>query len=207
MKKLDRQKPPAFWSDRICQWVDLWAQGEPAGNKLHDWQTEGLTLARWFHETVRPLGEGHYCAYCDGLLGAQSPETIDHWVPQEKCRALALWWGNLFPACVGCQQSKGTHWSIGWLRPDVDNVEELIVCNFEGKLEPAYGLDNNLTGRIQDTINGLGLNRRGLVEERRRILMDLTRLYQKGVLSTDEIAEQLAQGSYRFLLATVGAAG
>jgi hypothetical protein len=90
VKAFDRQPPPAFWIDRVCRWVDLFAKGEePAGNNLHDWSEQKRTLAEWFHDTVRPAGEGALCAYCDGLLGTQSPETIDHWIPRETCLALA----------------------------------------------------------------------------------------------------------------------
>ncbi len=198
MKGFDRQPPPAFWIDRVCRWVDLLAKGEePKGNKLHDWSELNRTLAEWFHDTVRPTGEGAFCAYCDGLLETQSPKTIDHWVPQEACPALALWWGNLFPACYGCQMAKGTRWSPSWLRPDVDDVEAWIVCDLTtGRLEPSDAVrDEALRRRILDTIDGLGLNRRGLVRERWLILSDL---YRSG--SIDRLLARAGEGPYRFLV-------
>ncbi len=197
MKAFARLAPPPFWIDRVCRFVDLLASGaEPAGNKLHDWSEGHRSLARWFHETVRPASERAFCAYCDGLLGTQSPETIDHWIPQERCPALALWWGNLFPACYGCQKAKGTPWSVSWLRPDLDDVEALIDCNLAtGRLEPSTSVtDEELRRRIADTIDGLGLNRPGLVRERARLLRDL---YQEG--SMDRLLDRAAEGPYRFL--------
>jgi 5-methylcytosine-specific restriction endonuclease McrA len=197
VKALDRQDPPAFWIDRVCRWVDLLESGEdPSGNKLHDWSVQKRTLAEWFHDTVRPPGEGAFCAYCDGLLGTQSPETIDHWVPRETCLALALWWGNLFPACAGCQSAKGTRWSPSWLRPDVDPVEAWIACDLAtGRLGPADGVnDEALRVRIAQTIDGLGLNRPALVRERWRILRTL---YSS--VSIEGLLDRAAEGPYRFL--------
>ena len=207
MKAFDRQAPPAFWIDQVCRWVDLLAKVAPGekkpGNKLHDWSVQKLTLADWFHETVRPRGEGAFCAYCDGLLETQSPKTIDHWVPQEMCFALALWWGNLFPACSGCQAAKGTRWSVSWLRPDVDDVEAWIRCDLaSGLLEPADGVDEELRRRIQDTIDGLGLNRKGLSRERRLIARDLWSASDPTIErrpSIERLLERAQEGPYRFL--------
>jgi uncharacterized protein (TIGR02646 family) len=184
--------------DRVCQWVDLLVKGEKPGNKLHGWSEQKRTLAEWFHDTVRPAGEGAFCAYCDGLLGTQSPATIDHWIPQETCPALALWWWNLFPACYGCQGAKLAKWPASWLRPDVDEVEALIVCNLAtGRLEPAEGVrDAELRLRIEDTLDGLGLNRPALVRERWRILSDL---YSPRSGSLESLLARAAEGPYRFL--------
>jgi uncharacterized protein (TIGR02646 family) len=197
VKAFDRQPPPPFWIDRVCRWVDLLAKGgEPPGNKLHDWSEQKRTLAEWFHDSVRPAGEGAFCAYCDGLLGTQSPDTIDHWVPQETCPALALWWGNLFPACYGCQMAKGARWSVAWLRPDVDAVEAWIACDLAtGRLEPSGTVrDDALRLRVAKTIDGLGLNRPALVRERWRIL---SYLYRSG--SIEGLLDRAAEGPYRFL--------
>jgi uncharacterized protein (TIGR02646 family) len=197
MKAFKRPAPPAFWIDRVCRWVDLLAKDEvPAGNKLHDWREQKRTLAEWFHDTVRPENEGAFCAYCDGLLGTQSPSTIDHWVPQETCPALALWWVNLFPACYGCQMAKGTRWSPSWCRPDIHEVEAWIVPDLAtGRLEPSDSVrDEPLRRRIQETIDGLGLNRADLVRERWHLL---SHLYRSP--SLERLLDRAAEGPYRFL--------
>jgi len=181
----------------VGRWVDLLARGEePAGNKLHEWSEQKRTLAEWFHDTVRPAGEGAICAYCDGLLGAQSPESIDHWVPRSACPPLALWWGNLFPACYGCQMAKGARWSVAWLRPDLDDVEAWIACDLAtGRLEPAASvLDEALRRRVEQTLGGLGLNRPGLLRERRLILRRLLAGPIEGLL------DRANEGPYRFLV-------
>lgn len=203
MKAFDRQPPPPFWADRVCRFVDLIARGEaPDGKKLHDWSELGRTLATWFHETVRPAGEGAFCAYCDGILDAQSTRTIDHWVPQQRCPALALWWGNLFPACQGCQSAKGTKWSASWVRPDLDDVEAWIVCDLAtGYLEPSDDVpDEDSRARVLATIEDLRLNRGGLRRERLRILSSL---YREQYVSIESMLDLASKGPYRFLAMTL----
>lgn len=191
-----RMPPPDFWADRVCRWVDhLVGGGDPKAHKLHDWKVDGRTLAQHFHERVRPEGEGPFCAYCDGLLGAQSPATIDHWMPREVCQAFALWWHNLFPACAGCQSAKGSKWSPDWIRPDEsDNVEGLFECLEDGKLVPAPEVtDPVLKERIEETVAGLGLNRPGLCRERQWLLWALSRT------TGEDLALHAREGNYRFI--------
>lgn len=191
-----RMPPPDFWADRVCRWVDHLLNGEdPEANKLHGWRVDGKTLAQHFHERVRPEGEGPFCAYCDGLLGAQSPATIDHWVPRDVCQALALWWHNLFPACAGCQTAKGSQWSLDWIRPDdLDDIESLFECLENGKLVAAPEVtDSVLKERIEKTLSDLGLNRDGLCRERRWLLRDLSRM------APEDLALYSKERQYRFL--------
>jgi uncharacterized protein (TIGR02646 family) len=181
--------------------VDLLTAGEkPAGDKLHDWSERGRALAEWFHDTVRPADEGGTCAYCDGILGAQSLATIDHWVPNKVCPPLHLWWGNLFPACNGCNTAKGSKWSVRWLRPDLDDVEALIACDLvTGRLEPAAEVaDDDVRRRIVETIEGIDLNRPALARERRRIHWALLRGPSEGLL------DRARDEPYRFLASYLG---
>jgi hypothetical protein len=112
---------------------------------------------------------------------------------------LHLWWGNLFPACHGCQKEKGAKWPITWLRPDLDDVEALIACDLAtGRLEPPADVaDKEVRKRINDTIDGIGLNRRPLVRERWRILQSLLRDPSGNNL------EKVNEEPYRFLMSYV----
>jgi hypothetical protein len=120
-------------------------------------------------------------------------------VPRSVCPPLALWWGNLFPACFGCQMEKRDRWSAGWLRPDVDDVEAWIACDLQnGRLGPSPTVsDEALRRRVEDTIDGLGLNRPGLVRERWYIVRDLL------AGPAGSLLDRATEGPYRFLVAHV----
>lgn len=198
MKAFDRQPAPPFWAEYVHRFLDLLARGDkPTRKKLHRWREQKRALVDWFHDTVRPAGEGALCAYCDGLLGGTSPRSIDHWVPYARCRALTLWWANLFPACYGCQMAKGSKWSVSWIRPDLDPVEAWIECDpGTAMIVPAPTVrDPALLRRINDTIDALGLNRPGLIRERR------TALRSQFTNSAERALERAGEGPYRFLVA------
>jgi hypothetical protein len=80
----------------------------------------------------------------------------------------------------------------------LDDVEALIFCDLAtGRLEPAEGVrDEALRLRVADTIEGLGLNRRGLVRERWRILIDL---YSPRSGAIESLLDRATEGPYRFL--------
>jgi len=52
------------------------------------WRRGKRTLAEHFHSEVRAPREPARCAYCDGRLGVESRRTVDHFVPEARCRAL-----------------------------------------------------------------------------------------------------------------------
>lgn len=118
------------------------------------------------------------------------------------CPPLSLWWGNLFPACVSCQGAKGDRWAVTWLRPDVDDVEAWIACDFAtGRIEPSQSvLDEALRRRVEDTLEGLGLNRPALVRERWLILRSL----YSGSGSLERLLERAEEGPYCFLAPAMG---
>lgn len=130
----------------------------------------------------------------DSSLNRPRPSTTG--CPSSAARSSRSGGGNLFPACYGCQKEKrDRRWSVEWLRPDLDDVEALIICDrATGKLEPS-GLivDAALRQRVLATIDGLGLNRPGLVRERWRIARTLYAGSIEGLL------ERAEEGPYRFL--------
>jgi len=46
-----------------------------------------------------------HCAFCDGQIGAESRETVEHFRPKGLFPELAYAWDNLFPCCDLCQSA------------------------------------------------------------------------------------------------------
>ncbi len=197
MNRLDRQTAPAFWADKEQQFLD---GNQDAGIALRQWSKDGKTLARWFHEGVRPNGEPSNCAYCDGPLGETSSETIDHFVPWHIGRVFGLDWKNLFPACQACNTDfKGKRWWCELLRPDLDPVEDWI--EFEpnsGRLSPAPDLDFHTRVRIRVTIRVFGLNEPVRCTARRRIWKSIQNAAKKPA-DHESLETYSKEGPYRLV--------
>lgn len=42
---------------------------------------------------------GNRCAFCDGMTGSVSRQTVEHFKPKKTFPELAFTWSNLFPCC------------------------------------------------------------------------------------------------------------
>lgn len=204
MTPFRRQSQPDFWDAKEQRWVAL----DPAfggRDPLHDWQHENVSLGRWFHQLVRPPGEPHLCAYCDGLLTEQSRETIDHHLPRHAFPALALSWWNLFPACDRCNSEyKKARWSCRLVRPDTAPVEAYFDLDEEtGWLRPSAKLDWSTRVDVRLTIHVFRLNDRARCEGRRRVLREMANAWKRDrrTLERDEgtLEERALRGPYRFV--------
>lgn len=202
MNPFQRSEPPAPWSHWETEWRK---KGRDLSSKraFADWQSKLESLSSWFHRTVRTDGSTRLCAYCDGELGPTSPETIDHFLPEHKCRALgiyevALSWWNLFPSCVTCNSTaKGAKWSFLLLRPDTDPVSEYFDFDPEdGKLYPAPGLGRLQRARVKKTIRIFGLNLGHRALARKTFLKHMRNARTAG--DKDTLIAALADGPYRF---------
>jgi hypothetical protein len=140
VRRFDRQAEPAWWGTYERRW--LYDTTGPSVDPLA-WRRDKRTLAEHFHATVRAPSEPVRCAYCDGPLGVESRRTVDHFVPEELCRALVMTWTNLYPACDQCNSGfKKRQFSCALVRPDVDPVERWVDFHAEtGRLAPAPDLD------------------------------------------------------------------
>ncbi len=196
MRRFARQAEPGFWGAYERRW--LYETTGPTVDPLR-WMREKRTLADWFHEQVRVDGEARRCAYCDGPLAVESPETIDHFLPQARCRQLALTWANLYPACTQCNSTfKGTQTSCALVRPDVDPVEAWFDFHEEtGQLAPAPELDRKTRGRVRMTIRVFGLNATERCKERQRMLRTLDHALRGRDI--EYLREAAKAGAYRFV--------
>lgn len=197
MMSFPRQPEPSFWGGFERWWL---YEAGPKARPLHDKRLDGKTPSDWFHELVRPTGAPRSCAYCDGLLRVETAETIDHLVPQSKCREMGLTWNNLYPACTICNSvEKGKRYSCWLLRPDVDPVEEWIEYDEQtGRLDPApHVVDRVIRLRIRRTLRILGLNSTERREIRRKLFRMLLTWWKTG--ENDSIVEAVKEGPYRFV--------
>jgi uncharacterized protein (TIGR02646 family) len=207
-----RRPAPAFWIEKERSY--LARRGALSAKRaLHDWQHDNLTLAQWFHRTVRSPDEPRLCAYCDALLGESSPATMDHFLPEHALWALGLAWDNLFPACTQCNSGfKRTRWSCRLIRPDHDLLGRAAHEDSDlervqrwfyfdpatGGLSPAPGADPVTKARVRLTIGVLGLNdtvRRNARRARWRDLLNTV----KDPIDEERLAEMASQGPYRFV--------
>lgn len=196
MRRFPRQAAPPFWGACELRW--LYETPSDAVDPL-SWRRDRRTLAAHFHERVRPEGEPRRCAYCDGPLGVESPETIDHFIGKAHGRAFTLAWDNLYPACAVCNTTyKGEQGSCALVRPDVDPVEAWFEFHEEsGRLAPAPELDRQTRARVRLTIRVLGLNSSERCTMRRVLLRALQVRWKAGDL--EYVREALTTGPYRFV--------
>ncbi len=196
MRRFARQAEPSFWGVYERRW--LYETTGPTVKPL-TWERGKRTLAEWFHKLVRTGDEARGCAYCDGPLRLESPETIDHFLPQARCRQLALAWANLYPACVQCNSTfKGKRASCALARPDVDPVETWFDFDeLTGRIEPSPELDRRTRARVRLTIRVFGLNAVERCKGRQR----LVRTLNNALLAHDFdlIREEAKVGPYRFV--------
>jgi len=102
-----------------------------------------------------------HCAFCDGPVGVESRETVEHFRPKSRFPELAYQWENLFPCCDMCQSKKLERFDPALLKPDEADYafERYFVANYlTGKVEPLPGLDDTTKKRAEVTIAMYGLN-------------------------------------------------
>lgn len=198
MKRFAREAVPAFWQERDDRWRALPTADQHKRDPL-TWEHEKETLAAHFHRNVRRAPAPSLCAYCDGELQTQSPETVDHFEPRSQQPHLAICWTNLFPACVACNSTyKRAQWAATLLRPDSDAVDELIEFDPEsGELRPSPTLDAAARVRVLDTIRIFGLNEGQRPEARRRVWRTLWK--SPRLRDLQAVIEHSREGPYRFI--------
>lgn len=213
MNKFVRMPPRPEWLELEAQWREECRTLEQTAKTNHwarvsKWRRNNTPMAHMFHKTVRPVGEPRLCAYCDGPLMAQSPETIDHFMPQAVCCTLGrleliLKWDNLFPSCFTCNTSaKRDQWSPLLLKPDTDHVDDYFEFDLQsGEIRARRGLNENAAKRASETILTFGLNEFERPQAR-KFLVDHCLTNARDLPNVDTIRLLFASGPYRFVVRT-----
>jgi len=150
MVRTPRHRPPpaqlvkngAKWT---CRWEDI-----RAGRKKGDWAT--TTAKKALRTALEGLAHGK-CAYCECTLDSRVEPEIDHYWGKAAHPKRAFEWASLFPACHGCNNSKGDSEHRGLLlKPDEDDPELYLSVKPTGDLEPAPNLDEARRHRADQTI-------------------------------------------------------
>ncbi|MFT8362812.1 MAG: hypothetical protein ABF608_06485 [Sporolactobacillus sp.] len=115
------------------------------------------------------------CCYCENCIGTEGYENIEHLKPKSLSRfhMLAFSWENLHWCCQRCNTCKNDKWNRHYpiLDPTKDNPENHI------KIDTITGKIVYKTRRGKTTINHAQLNREGLVNARKRILIKLNDIF------------------------------
>ncbi len=101
------------------------------------------------------------CAFCDGPIGSESRETVEHFKPKRRFPQLAYAWDNLFPCCDKCQSFKLDQFDEAILKPDaLDYIfHHYFTVNYHtGDIEPSPHVNENAQHRAKITLEIYGLN-------------------------------------------------
>ena len=158
------------------------------------------------------------CAFCECTLLDKDPE-VEHFRPktrvrQDKTRGntiklayywMAYDWDNLLYSCHQCNRIKGNYFPLKDPdnRFDIPNESPLLINPYtedpadfiEFRQEKVFAKNNNAKGN--KTIEVLGLNRKDLVELRRRRLKDFTIDMERQNISFDGKLKQIKQDAIR----------
>lgn len=135
-------------------WTQRWKDGP------RDWATKAAREA--LKQALGPMTHGK-CAFCEGLLDAQSHFEIEHYIAKTIEPDLVFEWTNLFPSCGKCNRAKGdTDHRGAQLKPDRDDPERFLWVHPEGRLEPHPSLGPAERDRVAQTIAICALNRGAL---------------------------------------------
>lgn len=123
---------------------------------------------RWFsitcYQAVRRellVMTHHHCAFCDGFIGSESRETLEHFRPKSQYPALAFHWENLFPCCDMCQSQKREKFDEVLIKPDRPDYqfEDYFICNYDnGEIEVAPECSAEFQKAAAVTLEIYGLN-------------------------------------------------
>lgn len=159
MRKMDRPQQPECLETNATKWTDAFVTARQQNSKhCFNWPQPGCYQS--IRKRLSEMTQAH-CAFCDGEIGIQSRETVEHFRPKSRFQSLAYQWDNLFPCCDMCQSQKREQFDDGLLKPDETDYAFMryFVVNFKtGEIEPSPHADEPLQNRAKITIQIYGLN-------------------------------------------------
>lgn len=195
MRKLARLSPPDCLKEKAEHWTKLYL------NRIR--KNPGSEF-KWPRNSAAPIRErlaemtDLRCAFCDEGLRTSSPDTIEHFRPKHAVAfpELAFAWGNLFPCCCQCNETKGKRFEEGLLNPDAEDYwfDRYFLCNYDtGEIEvsPIAGKQDQERARI--TCELYGLNSPARMEARKQELRKWISCREGGDFILDDF-------DYRFFL-------
>ena len=177
MVPFDRLDEPQCLKDNAAKWnQEFKALRETDQAAAFSWKGKSRG------DILDPLlrATGNRCAFCDGPVGAESRETIEHFRPKSRIEFahLAYAWVNLFPACDMCQSRKREQWDELLLKPDLPDYtfERYFVAQHRtGEIAAAPYASAEEKQRAEKTIQLYGLNLPARVSQRLRAIRNYPR--------------------------------
>lgn len=159
MRKLDRLEPPDCLVTNHLGWAQdfILARQE---NPAHRFGWRSDLCYQLLRRALSNMTQGH-CSFCDGSVGSESRETVEHFRPKTVFPELAYTWDNLFVCCDVCQ-GKGDGFDELLLKPDEQeySFERYFVNNYKtGEIEPNPAADVQDRARALITIRLYQLNK------------------------------------------------
>ncbi|WP_145515682.1 retron system putative HNH endonuclease [Yersinia aleksiciae] len=159
MYKITRIAPPESLSANYEAWTQRY-QTDKASTPTKSFRWYNVACYQETRERLISMTQGH-CAFCDGPVGTESRETVEHFKPKSRFPELVFTWENLFPCCDRCQGQKLEKYDDALLRPDdvTYEFERFFIANYAtGEIAPSPQAPATEQHQAQVTIEHYGLN-------------------------------------------------
>ncbi|CNI69998.1 conserved hypothetical protein [Yersinia massiliensis] len=159
MYKITRISPPKSLNANYKAWNRRY-QADKASTPVKAFRWYNIACYQETRDLLISMTQNH-CAFCDGPLGAESRETIEHFKPKSVFPELAFTWENLFPCCDRCQGQKLEKYDDALLKPDdiAYEFERFFIANYAtGEITPSPQASAAEQYQAKVTIEHYGLN-------------------------------------------------
>lgn len=160
MRKLNRLEQPACLVENYWVWTQdfvLARQENPSFS--FSWRSKACYQG--LRQVLSTMTQGR-CSFCDGSVGSESRETVEHFRPKSLFPDLAYTWSNLFICCDVCQ-GKGDQFDELLLKSDeLDySFTRYFVNNYKtGEVEPNPAASEVDQKRAETTLKLYQLNKK-----------------------------------------------